>query len=665
MDEKDILDLNIKRLKATQSLAQIGSWELDLTTNELFWSDEIYELFEIDKTKFEASYEGFLNAIHPEDRKLVNDTYLNSLKTKEKYTIQHRLLMKDGRIKYVEERGISHYNKNGEPIRSMGTVQDITNLKEVKKELEKTISYLKGYELAMNESSIVTKSDLKGNITFANENFCNITGYTQEEVIGKPHNIIRDPQTDKKVFQELWSTIQAKKVWKGILKNIGKLGPYWVDITILPILDEKNEIIEYIAIRHDITKMINQQKNLDELANTDSLTRLGNRYKLTNDIKQSTKPALAILNIDNFSQINDFYGHEIGDKIIKKIANKLISIVDNKNYCLYHLQGDEYVVFNKDIDKEIFNQKIHNVFKKLKNLTLDIDEERLNFNFTIGVSFEESYRVLSTADMALKVARRENKDMLVYSEDISLNKEYEENIKWAKKVKKALDTDNIIPVFQPIVNNTTNKWEKYESLVRLQEDDKLISPFFFLEISKKSKHYTDITKRMINKSFTMFKARQEEFSINLTIEDILNNDIQTYIFKMLEEYKNGSRVVFEIVESESIKNFAAVEEFINIVKSYGCKIAIDDFGTGYSNFEYLMKLKADYIKIDGSMIKDIDTNTNAQIVVSVIVEFAKKMNIKTIAEFVENEAVLNKVKELGIDYSQGYHFSPPSLELKN
>jgi len=132
---------------------------------------------------------------------------------------------------------------------------------------------------------------------------------------------------------------------------------------------------------------------------------------------------------------------------------------------------------------------------------------------------------------------------------------------------------------------------------------------------------------------------------------------------MLETYQVGSRLVIEIVESESIENFEEVMHFINKVKSYGCKIAIDDFGTGYSNFEYLMKLKVDYIKIDGSMIKDIDTNKDAQVIVSIIVDFAKRMGIKVIAEFVENESILNKVKELGIEYSQGYHFSMPKEEL--
>ena len=169
---------------------------------------------------------------------------------------------------------------------------------------------------------------------------------------------------------------------------------------------------------------------------------------------------------------------------------------------------------------------------------------------------------------------------------------------------------------------------------------------------------------MLEKSFKKFYNNEFEFSVNLTIDDILNIEIQDYIFELLNKYGIGKRVVFEIVESESIENFTQVVSFIKNVKAFGCKIAIDDFGTGYSNFEYLMKLEADFIKIDGSMIKNIDTDKNAKMVVETIVNFAKKMNMKTIAEFVENEKILKIVNELGIDYSQGYYFRAPQQELE-
>jgi len=665
-NEENLLRANDheEKLKLAQSIANLGNWEYDLESKQLIWSDEIYNIFELDKDTFEVSYSSFLDAIHPEDKERVNEAYRNSLVTREKYTIQHRLLMPDGRVKHVEERCENYFDEEQNPLRSLGTIQDITHQKEIEVQLQKTISSFQSHQLAMDESSVVSKSDLKGNITYVNENFCKLTGYSKEEVIGKAHNLLRHPDNKKEIFENLWKTISSKKVWKMVLKNKNKNGQtYWVDTSILPITDENDEIVEYIAVRHDVTQMILQQEQLDKIANTDILTGLGNRYKLLNDIKRSVSPALAIINLDNFAQINDFYGHEVGDYIIKEFGEKLYEHKCSKSCHIYHLQGDEYVIFHKNINKDTFVSKMESIEKKLSEIKISVKGENISFNFTMSISFESKETILSSANMALKIAKRDNKSLVVYENSISLNDEYKNNIKCAKKIKDAIANENITPVFQPIVNNLTNQWEKYESLVRLRDGEKLISPYFFLDIAKKTKHYKKITQIMIKKSFEMFQDKELEFSLNLTIEDLLDDDIKEYIFDMLETYQVGSRLVIEIVESESIENFEEVMHFINKVKSYGCKIAIDDFGTGYSNFEYLMKLKVDYIKIDGSMIKDIDTNKDAQVIVSIIVDFAKRMGIKVIAEFVENESILNKVKELGIEYSQGYHFSMPKEEL--
>jgi len=536
---------------------------------------------------------------------------------------------------------------------------------KLSKTLQDNISFLNSYKGVMDEGSIVTKSDLKGNITYANDNFYKVSGYSKNETIGTPHNIVRDPETPKSVFENLWKTIQSKKVWKGILKNRKKDGSfYWVDIVIQPILNSKDEIIEYIAVRHEITELVKQREKLDDLVNRDLLTNLGNRFKLTNDIQKGSKNSIAILNVDNFRQVNDFYGHVFGDKLIKKISEILSSLIASHNqYKLYRLQGDEFVVLGEQKSNDLFYERIKNIVNFISHDNIEVETEQLSVKLTAAISFESNDKILQTADMGLQIARKKNIDIVIYNEDNSLNKEYENNLKWTKKIKIAIEEDRVVPFFQPIVNNLTNSNEKYESLIRILEDDKVISPYFFLEISKKTKYYNILTKIMLEKSFKMFHKKEFEFSVNLTIDDILNIEIQDYIFELLNKYGIGERVVFEIVESESIENFNQVVSFIRNVKEFGCKIAIDDFGTGYSNFEYLMKLEADYIKIDGSMIKNIDTDNNAKMVVETIVNFAKKMNMKTIAEFVENEEILKIVNELGIDYSQGYYFSAPKPEL--
>jgi len=218
------MDNNEERLKTAQALAHIGNWEFNLVTKELYWSDEIYNLFELDVKLFQPTYENFLNAIHPEDREFVNNAYANSLATQEKYVIQHRLLMKDGRVKYVEEECESYFDVEGKPYKSIGIVQDITQLKITEMELKKTLSFLESYKIAVDESNIVSRSDIKGNITYVNNNFCKISGYTKEEVLGKPHSILKHPNSKSAIFKDLWETICAKKVWKGILQNRGKMG---------------------------------------------------------------------------------------------------------------------------------------------------------------------------------------------------------------------------------------------------------------------------------------------------------------------------------------------------------------------------------------------------------------------------------------------------------
>jgi PAS domain S-box-containing protein/diguanylate cyclase (GGDEF)-like protein len=553
-------------------------------------------------------------------------------------------------------------------VNSNDEIGQITNeFNILSKELANNLSFLNSYKNIMDKANIVTKADLKGNIIYVNSNFEKVSGYTKDEAIGKPHNIVRDPNTPKEIFEDMWKKIQDKKTWRGILKNQTKYGDYyWIDTVIEPVIDNNGNIVEYIAVRHDITELVKQREKLKTIVNYDSLTGVGNRFKLTNDIKNHEDNALAILDIDKFREINDFYGHHLGDKLIKEVCNYIKDIVQQNDNCdIYRLQADQFILRNSKITKESFYDNLLKIIQIISNKEFELDGQKLSIKLTGAISFEENNKLLQTVEMALQIARNHQKDLLVYVDDISLDKEYENNIKWTNKIKEAIENDNIIPFYQPIIDNKNEKIEKFESLIRLKDSDgKIYSPFFFLDISKKTKYYTKLTQIMIEKTFETFKDSEYEFSINLSVDDILNHDVQTTIFIMLEITGAGSRCVFEIVESESIESFDLVLEFIENIKTYNCKIAIDDFGTGYSNFEYLIKLKADYIKIDGSMIKNIDKDRNALMVVTTIVDFAKRIGMKIVAEFVENEEILNIVKTLGIDYSQGYYFSPPKEKIK-
>ncbi|MFX4284108.1 EAL domain-containing protein [Aliarcobacter butzleri] len=538
----------------------------------------------------------------------------------------------------------------------------ILKLKEFKK-LKKENHILKQYNEATKDSNIISTADLKGNITYVNDKFCEVSLYTYEEVLGKPHSIVRGEE-DGKIFQQLWETIKNKKVWYGVLKNRKKNGEfYWVNINIRPILDEKNEIIEYIAIRHEITDLILKTEELKRNLRLDFLTNIGNRYKLIEDVSKSVNPCISILDIVSFSDVNDFFGYKTGDNVLKIVARKIEELlIDKENYKVYRDHSDTFCIVAENEDRDKFIKNIDEISKTIAKVPIVIKSRELYVQLSYVFSFESKENLLETANI-IKRYSQANKNIIVYDKALELEKDYEKNIFWTLKIKKALDEDKIVPYFQPIYNLKTNKIEKYEALVRLIDGNNVISPYYFLDISKKSKQYLQLTKTMIQKTFDYFRDKDFEFSINLTFEDIKSEYISSFIIELLKEYKIGHRVVFEIVESEEIDNFRKINEFFVTIREYGCKIAIDDFGSGYSNFEYLAKLNVDYIKIDGSLIKDILINKSSQNIVSMLVNFAKGQKVKTIAEFVSNKDILNKVRELGIDYVQGYYIKEPIASI--
>ena len=538
------------------------------------------------------------------------------------------------------------------------------SLLDENEDLSRSNYILKQYKKAIDESNIVSIGDLKGNIIYVNDKFAESTLYSKDEVLNKPHSILRGEKSSDQ-YKDLWETIQNKKIWHGILKNKRKNGEYYhVDITIMPILNQNNEIVEYIAIRHEITDLVNKTNELQKILREDHLTKEGNRFKLFEDINLYKKPSLALLDISSFSDINDFYGHEIGDEILKVISEKIKELFPNNNYSLYRVYSDEFAILSDNINKSDFTNTIKNISDTLSLKPMIIKDKEIFIQTTYNISFESKIDLIKTANM-IKKHSKFNKSTIIYDKNLGLEKIYEKNILWTLKIKKALEEDRIVPFYQAIYNVHTNKIEKYECLIRLiDEDDKIISPYFFLDISKKSKQYLKLTKKVIEKSFEYFKDKDYEFSVNLTIKDIKDKDVSSFIIKKLEEYNIGSRVVFEIVESEGIDNFEDINAFIDKVKNLGCKIAIDDFGSGYSNFDYLIKLNANYIKIDGSLIKDILLNKNTLEIIITIIDFAKRQGFKTIAEFVSSEEIYLKVKELGIDYVQGYYISEPKKFIK-
>jgi PAS domain S-box-containing protein/diguanylate cyclase (GGDEF)-like protein len=524
----------------------------------------------------------------------------------------------------------------------------------------KTNSILEHYKKIVDASNIVSMTDGKGVITYVNEKFCQVSKYNSEELIGKPHNIVRHPETPKEAFRDMWETIKSGEIWHGVLKNRAKDGTtYIVDSTISPIYTHDGEFEGYLAIRHDLTDLFLQEETIKRQTH-DTLTGLGNRVKLVDDIKASKSPYLAVINIDDFSSINETFGTNLGDNVIKDVAKRIVTLLPSGNFIPYRVYADEFAVLCDLEDEELKDDFFGTFIKRLSGAPYFIESQEISLSFTAGIA-QDHVNLINRANFAYKHAKQNKVSIYKYDDHLKkLDGDREANIKWIIELKRAIQEDDIIAFFQPIRNiKNGDKIEKFESLVRLRKSDKtIVSPYFFLDIAKRAKLYSHITRIMFDRVVDALQKHKEyEFSINLSMLDIANKDIMDYIYKEIEllEKEDSKRLVFELTEQESL-DYDAIVDFSKKIKcEHGCKIAIDDFGSGYSNFEHLIELDMDYLKIDGSIIKRVVDNEDSRILTEAIVDFSKKLRLKTIAEFVSSQEIFDTLQEIGIDYIQGFH----------
>ncbi|RXJ83262.1 bifunctional diguanylate cyclase/phosphodiesterase [Arcobacter sp. CECT 8985] len=467
------------------------------------------------------------------------------------------------------------------------------------------------------------------------------------------------------IFIIVFSLVLFIALYFGFDKHLVK--PIKIFVNKISQITEEKDIKQRVELNDKIEELSSMQRVFNKMLDSleyqfynDELTSLPNRKKLLEVANSNRYASLTLINIDKFQEINDLYGDKVGNNLLVHIS-ELLKENSPKSAKLFKLHADEYALYyEQDISLEELQSLILYLIDIIeKNIFVVKEGNEAHVNISAGIAVGNE-ALLTNADIALKIAKRKRKKYVLYDSSMKIEHEYEQNLKWGKKIKDAIKDDRIVPLFQPIVNTQTKEIIKYESLIRLQDTNgELISPIHFLDLAKKNKLYPQLTMIMVRKTFEIFSKIDKKISINLSVDDILNKEVYDCIMTHLKISNFGNRVVFELIESEGIENFDEVLNFIEEVKTYGCQISIDDFGTGYSNFEYLMKLKVDYIKIDASMIKNIDVNKNSQMVTETIIDFANKMGIETIAEFIHSENVYKKVKEIGIHYSQGYYFGEP------
>ncbi len=403
----------------------------------------------------------------------------------------------------------------------------------------------------------------------------------------------------------------------------------------------------------------------------DQISGFYNRHALIEYLEQhsSSRMTIFVVNIDNFSAYNRLYGYLISDEILKEVATGL-DMLKLSHMHFFRFDGDEFVFLTHQFmnfrEIEEFSMGVISFFNQTEVEVKKLEQTSLKVSVSIGVAMGNGIITLSHAQTAIKEARRNSKGAYkLFTAKEGYNKEQQENVYWINKIKKAIEDEKIISYYQPIKNVKTGKIEKFECLARIKDDDIVISPIRFMEAARITGTHSLITRSIIKTAFKEFSGNDYEFSINITASDIRLGYLEEFLMFHVEKYNiEPSRIVLEILEDIVTLTEGNMVEQIERFRKIGFKVAIDDFGMENSNFSRLIEFHPDLLKIDGVFIKDILTSRKSQIIVDAILDVCRKSGIKVVAEFVSDEKIYEYVKNIGIDYVQGYYIGAPLAHTK-
>lgn len=402
----------------------------------------------------------------------------------------------------------------------------------------------------------------------------------------------------------------------------------------------------------------------------DPLTHLFNRRYLDEHVKHvdMQQTSVALIDIDHFKQVNDRFGHDIGDEVLEAVARRLMGLTRSGDL-LVRYGGEEFLLLIH-IEKDPFDEsmavlrRIHNAFQShaLRVHQFDIDIT-LSIGLRIHVYKDRSIAdSIKKADTMLYRAKARGRNRIeVFDESIS----YAHTLS-IESVTRAIDEGRIRPIFQPIRNVSSEKIEKFEMLVRIvDQDNRVRKPAEFLPLLKNTNTYRVLSQTMLLEGLEIIRKHEIGVSINFNILDFLDDVLFGQIIRTLEEDLEAVRhLTLEIIESDKVHDMAMLTNRLEHIRSYGVSISVDDFGSGYSNYFFLMQLRPDSLKIDGSLIRNIRSSDESRLIVTSIIRLCQALDIQSVAEFVEDEATYYFIKKLGIDYAQGYFIGKPSSDLR-
>jgi diguanylate cyclase (GGDEF)-like protein/PAS domain S-box-containing protein len=660
---------NKENLKRAQTVAETGSWLIDITTGEIEWSDEAYRIFGVPHLQ-SVNLALFFSYIHPEDQAQVMLAW-NAALAGELYDIEHRILV-HGKVRYVRERAQFERDAAGNPIRGIGTVQDIT-------EQHKTRETMNMLSMAVEQSyNSIVITDLDANIQYANAAFTKTTGYTLDEVKGKNPRILQSGKTAKSTYGEMWARVTAGKSWKGELLNRRKDGrEYHESIMVSPVRQTDGRVTHYLAIKEDLTKLKEAEKNIQHLSNFDVLTGLPNRTLLNERVNfainlsqhTDTSFALLFLDLDHFKYINDNLGHRVGDTLLVELSMRLKSAI-RQDDTLSRMGGDEFVFVLPDTDADHaarLSEKLLDVIAQ----TCRIEQQDLVVTASIGIAMYpengNSFDVLAQcADVAMYRAKQNGRNMFRFFTP-EMQSHSARQLLLENALRQAIARNQLYLHYQPQISMQDGKVIGAEVLLRWEHPELgNITPSEFIPIAEDSGQILQIGEWVLRTAMAQLKNWIQAgmspicIAVNLSAIQFHNPQLPDLVTEILLENQIAPHCLeLELTESVAMDNPAGAIAIMNNLHQRGVTMSIDDFGTGYSSLSYLKRFKVNKLKIDQSFVRHLTEDLDDKAIVTAIINMANSLGFHTIAEGVETSAQLAFLRMQGCDEVQGYFFSRP------
>ncbi|MDH5183851.1 MAG: EAL domain-containing protein [Gammaproteobacteria bacterium] len=569
----------------------------------------------------------------------------------------------------------------GELLGFVGIVRDITEQLAAHRALAEETERVQVTLQSIGDAVITTNTS--GEVVYLNPVAEKITGWSLQDAIGKPLQdvfYIVNEISRLRIESPVERCLKEQRIidMNDRLLLLNKEGrEYFIEDSAAPIRNHDGEVFGAVLVFHDVTKSRAMSQQLVWQATHDSLTGLLNRNHFESNLrrllvdaeKHQHQHAMLYLDLDQFKLVNDTCGHIAGDELLRQLSRLLQSqLRDTDN--LARLGGDEFGIL---LDNQS-HEEVDHVAERLRRMVDEYvfvwKEKSFRVGISIGVVYIDSESknltsVLSEADMACYIAKDSGRNRIhVHTPDDKEVALRHGEMHWVAKINEALKNDSFALYVQQIKSLKNNAHPHYEILIRLPSMGEIIMPMAFIPAAERYNLMPKLDRWVVAHTFKWLREDGKDYegvlTINLSGTTLSDKDFLPYIISELTHSDiNPSQICFEITETAAISNLGLAIGFINEVKRQGAFFALDDFGSGLSSFNYLKNLPVDYLKIDGSFVRDIDRDLISYTMVESICHVGRVMGLKMIAEFVENESILKKVEELGIDYAQGYGIHKP------